>query len=50
MRLCSFGYDYQKVGVQPHPIELPPAHHRAPGLFVPGPDERLIKLSNVVIN
>jgi DNA polymerase V len=41
-----FGYEYQKVGVILSGFV--PADHRQRGLFVDGPDERLIKLSSVV--
>jgi DNA polymerase V len=42
----AFGYDYQKVGVILSGFT--PADHRQTGLFTPGPDERLIKLSGVM--
>jgi len=44
--IFSFGYEYQKVGVML--TDLVPADHRQGHLFTNGPDERLIKLSNVV--
>jgi DNA polymerase V len=42
----SFGYEYQKVGIILSGFVT--ADHRQRGLFVEGPDERLIKLSGVV--
>jgi DNA polymerase V len=44
--IFAFGYNYQKVGIILS--DLVPAHYRQKGIFVEGPDERLIKLSSLV--
>ena len=44
--IFAFGYEYQKVGILL--TGLVPADYRQGGIFTSGPDERLIKLSNVV--
>ena len=44
--IFAFGYEYQKVGVML--TGLVPADYRQQGIFTNGPDERLIKLSNVI--
>lgn len=44
--IFAFGYEYQKVGVML--LGLVPADYRQGGIFVSGPDERLIKLSAAV--
>lgn len=44
--IFAFGYEYQKVGVML--TGLVPADYRQGGLFTSGPDERLVKLSNVI--
>lgn len=44
--IFAFGYEYQKVGILL--TGLVPADYRQAGIFTSGPDERLVKLSNVV--
>lgn len=44
--IFQFGYNYQKVGVIL--TDLVPYDYRQKGVFVDGPDERLIKLSKLV--
>lgn len=44
--IFQFGYNYQKVGIIMS--NLVPADYRQKGVFVEGPDERLIKLAGVL--
>lgn len=44
--IFAFGYEYQKVGIILS--GLAPTDHQQQSLFTDGPDERLIKLSNVM--
>ena len=44
--IFQFGYEYQKVGVML--LGLVPADYRQGGIFVSGPDERLLTLSRVI--
>lgn len=46
--IFQFGYNYQKVGIIMS--NLVPADYRQKGVFVDGPDERLIKLAGVLDN
>ncbi|AUD04673.1 hypothetical protein CWM47_24170 [Spirosoma pollinicola] len=44
--IFAFGYNYQKGGIILS--DLVPADYRQKGIFVEGPDERLIKLAGVI--
>jgi DNA polymerase V len=44
--IFAFGYNYQKVGILLS--DLVPSDYRQKGIFVEGPDERLIKLAGVI--
>ena len=44
--IYKFGYNYQKVGIIMS--NLVPVDHRQKGVFVEGPDERLIRLAGVM--
>lgn len=44
--IFAFGYNYQKVGIIL--TDLVPVDYRQKGLFVEGPDERMIRLSSVI--
>ncbi|WP_461068314.1 DinB/UmuC family translesion DNA polymerase [Spirosoma horti] len=44
--IFAFGYNYQKVGIML--TNLVPFHYRQKGLFVEGPNEKMIQLSAVV--